>query len=127
MPQAAKRVFKKGLGGVWTGLFLALVSRRILVTQKLLTVGQRGEGQVGSRHRKSEGGAGEDVSCWVSCRGGAQHRPGPGLRVKGWRGAPLDLLSFSFPKCPSAFFPPHFQSNTRSLLRTCEMQENNPI
>lgn len=48
------------------GLFLALVSRRILVTQKLLAVGQGGEGQVGSRHRKAGRGRGRGVAAGPS-------------------------------------------------------------
>lgn len=45
---------------VWMGLFLALVSRHVFVTQMLLAVGQRRERQTGSRHRKRR-----NTSCWV--------------------------------------------------------------
>lgn len=48
------------------GLFLALASRHVLVTQMLLAVGQRGERQVGSE-------------CRVFWRGGTWPSPGPGV------------------------------------------------
>lgn len=58
------------------GLFLALVGRSVLVTQRLLPVGQRGEGQVGSRRRKE--------SCWVFWAGGRRARPAYPSPGWGW-------------------------------------------
>lgn len=58
VPQAAKNVFKRP---VWMGLFLALVSRRVLVTQMLLAVGRKER----DRWAASKGMGRGDMSYWV--------------------------------------------------------------